>query len=111
MDQAGEGRSAKQDRRKRSFKILEGAKKNIQRKQGLKMTNKLDEIISASKDNFKVAQLYMKNTYLINKRKLNLRIYLLIVCKDNKMTAYVNKEGKCLYTNKDYNDSDQMVKL
>ena len=81
-------------------------KKNIQRKQGLKMTNKMDEIVSASKDNFKVAQLYMKNTYLINKRKINLRLYLLITCHNGKVKGYLHKQGKCIYTNKDFNHND-----
>tara|TARA_B100001996_G_scaffold379144_1_gene364404 strand:+ start:90 stop:1172 length:1083 start_codon:yes stop_codon:yes gene_type:complete len=80
-------------------------KKNIQRKEGLKLTNKLSEIVDNTDKKFKVVQKYMKDTYTINKRKINLRIYLLIHCKDNKLTSYYYKNGKCIYTNKDYNNS------
>ena len=80
-------------------------KKNIQRKEGLKLTNKLSDIINNTDTKFKVVQKYMKDTYTINKRKINLRIYLLIHYKNNKLTSYYYKNGKCIYTNKDYNNS------
>ena len=37
---------------------------------------------------------------------MNLRIYLLIVIKNNKIHFYVSDIGKCIYTNKKYNDKD-----
>lgn len=80
-------------------------KKNVQRKEGLKLTNNLREIINAHKDNYKVVQRYNTNLFLINNRKVNLRIYLLIVCHKGKVTAYLHKQGKCIYTNKEYNDN------
>ena len=49
----------------------------------------------------------MKNTYMINKRR-NLRIYLLIICKNNKLTSYYYKNGKCIYTNKNYTGSNEL---
>ena len=79
-------------------------KKNIQRKQGLLLTSDYD-LITNNDDKFRIVQKYMKNTFMINKRKLNLRIYLLIVVKNNKLTSYYYKNGKCIYTNKDYNNS------
>lgn len=80
-------------------------KKNIQRKKGLHLTNSLDEIINNDDKKFRVVQKYMKNTFLINKRKINLRIYLLIICDGKKIQSYVHKNGKCIYTNKDYTNS------
>ena len=80
-------------------------KKNIQRKQGLLLTSDYDLITNNNDDKFRIVQKYMKNTFMINKRKLNLRIYLLIVVKNNKLTSYYYKNGKCIYTNKDYNNS------
>jgi len=80
-------------------------KKNIQRKQGLLLTNDFDLITNNNDDKFRIVQKYMKNTFMINKRKLNLRIYLLIVIKNNKLKTYYYKNGKCIYTNKDYNNS------
>ena len=81
-------------------------KKNIQRKEGLKLTKDLKEILSASKENYRVAQKYMRNLYLINNRKVNLRIYLVVVIKGDKKKFYISRKGKCIYTYKEYNDND-----
>jgi hypothetical protein len=81
-------------------------KKNVQRKEGLKLTKDYFEIIDGSKDNYKVAQKYIRDLYLINGRKINLRVYLLIIIKNNKTYFYLCKIGKCIYTKKKYNDND-----
>ena len=81
-------------------------KKNVQRKEGLKLTREYNEIIKGSKDNYRVVQKYITDLYLINQRKINLRIYLLIVIKDNNVNFYLCRKGKCIYTNKKYNDND-----
>jgi hypothetical protein len=78
-------------------------KKNIQRKTGLKITNKLSDIVNGNKEGFKVVQKYMHNVFLVNGRKLNIRIYILIVYKNHKH-IYIYKDGKCIYTNKKYNN-------
>ena len=81
-------------------------KKNIQRKEGLKLTKDYFEIMDGTKDNYKVVQKYIRDLYLINGRKINLRVYLLIIIKDNKTYFYLCKNGKCIYTKKKYNDND-----
>ena len=81
-------------------------KKNVQRKEGLKLSSNLDYILQAKNDQYRVVQKYLTNLYLINKRKVNLRIYLLIVIKDNTIFFYMSNLGKCIYTNKDYNDNN-----
>jgi len=81
-------------------------KKNVQRKEGLKLTKDMNEILMASKENYRVAQKYMRNLYLINNRKINLRIYLLVVIKGNNKKFYISRKGKCIYTYKEYNDDD-----
>ena len=80
-------------------------KKNVQRKEGLKLTNNLEDILNSSLDNYRVAQTYLKNLYLVNKRKINLRIYLLVVVKNGYKIFYISKIGKCIYTKKEYNDN------
>ena len=94
-------------------------KKNIQRKQGLEIidcrsnnNNKyssVSEIIKYARENeFKVIQTYITSPLLINKRKLNIRLYVLILCNQgtNIPTAYIYKQGKCIYTNTEYNSEN-----
>lgn len=81
-------------------------KKNVQRKEGLKLTQSYNDVINGLNDDYKVAQKYVRDLYLVNGRKVNLRIYLLIVIKNNKIHFYISHIGKCIYTNKKYNDKD-----
>lgn len=81
-------------------------KKNVQRKEGLMLSDNLNEILLAKNNGYKVAQIYLNNVFLINKRKLNLRIYVLVKCQNGIVNTYVHKEGKCIYTNKDYDGDD-----
>ncbi len=81
-------------------------KKNVQRKEGLKLTSNLHIIMTSVIDNYRVVQKYLTNLYLINRRKVNLRIYLLIVIRDGYKIFYVSKLGKCIYTKKEYNDNN-----
>ena len=81
-------------------------KKNVQRKEGLKLTKDYYEIITAKNENYRVVQKYIRNLYLINQRKINLRIYLLVIIKNNFIYFYLCKIGKCIYTNKKYDDND-----
>jgi len=77
-------------------------KKNIQRKQGILLTRNLDEIMSNRGTDFRVVQEYVSDLYLVKNRKINLRIYMLVVCQQDKVEVYLHRYGKCLYTNKDY---------
>jgi hypothetical protein len=81
-------------------------KKNLQRKEGLKLTKDFFEILEGRMDDYRVVQKYVRNLYLINDRKVNLRVYLLIVIKDSMVYFYLSDIGKCIYTNKKYNDND-----
>ena len=81
-------------------------KKNIQRKEGLKLTDDYYTIINSKYEKYKIIQKYLTNLYLINKRKVNLRIYYLIVIDNNNIKYYLSKLGKCIYTNKDYDKNN-----
>ncbi len=81
-------------------------KKNIQRKEGLKLTKDFFDILNSNKDDYKVAQKYITDLFLINDRKVNLRIYVLILIKDDIVYFYLCNIGKCIYTNKKYNHND-----
>jgi hypothetical protein len=79
-------------------------KKNIQGKRGLKIADSLDmiyEIVSYDSA-YKVAQLYIKNCYVINNRKLNIRLYVVISCFRKHIQWFLYNHGKCIYTNKKY---------
>ena len=79
-------------------------KKNIQGKRGLKIADSLDmiyEIVSYDSA-YKVAQLYVKNCYVINSRKLNIRLYVVISCFRKYIQWFLYNHGKCIYTNKKY---------
>lgn len=82
-------------------------KKNVQRKEGIIITSDYQEIMK--KTNFKVIQEYVPNLFLIKNRKINIRLYLLIVCYNGDTIGYLYNKGKCIYTNKDYNSNDKNV--
>tara|TARA_B100001027_G_C16248205_1_gene323077 strand:+ start:385 stop:1443 length:1059 start_codon:yes stop_codon:yes gene_type:complete len=83
-------------------------KKNIQKKKGILITNDYNIISSSLNENYKVAQLFINNSFIINKRKLNLRIYCLITMLSNNLNTYFNDIGKCLYTEKDISFDNSM---
>jgi hypothetical protein len=56
-------------------------KKNIQRQEGIKITNNLEEIKKGIESEFVIVQDLIQNPYIINGRKTNMRFYVLIVCK------------------------------
>lgn len=73
-------------------------KKNIQRQEGIKITREKNEIINGHVDKYVVVQELLQNPYLINGRKINLRMYVLFVCKNNNMSVYVHDDGFVYYT-------------
>ena len=84
----------KQDHEVNKLYIL---KKNIQRQEGLKICNNLDEIIK-NKNEYVLAQELLQDPYLINGRKINLRIYVLVVCNKDNFDVYVYNDGFMYYT-------------
>lgn len=82
-------------------------KKNIQRKKGLLMTSNMDDILRCHYHGYKIVQEYITDVHTVKRHKLNLRLYVLIVCEANggPKRAYVHTQGKCLYTAKPYDPS------
>ncbi len=81
-------------------------KKNVQRKEGLKLTKSYKEITDAASDEYKVVQKYIRDLYLINGYKVNLRVYLLAVVRGDDKQFFISDIGKCIYTKKPYSDND-----
>lgn len=97
-------------------------KKNIQGKRGLLLTNDSAVVNKALNDKtqvdrYVVVQEYMTNPYLINGRKLNIRLYIAITLtrretrKTPKMDWWLYKKGKCIYTNRPFKPLPPKAKL
>lgn len=73
-------------------------KKNIQRQKGLKITSDKKEIMKGVSNKYVVVQELLQDPYLISGRKINMRMYLLLVCRNNEISAYVHRNGFIYYT-------------
>jgi len=76
-------------------------KKKIQRKQGLKITSDIKDLKKGHKKDYLIAQKLIE-PFLVNDRKINLRVYLMITLHKNKLTAYFSNFGSCIYTKEKY---------
>lgn len=72
-------------------------KKNIQRQEGLKIVNSYEEIMN-SKNEYVVVQELLQDPYLINRRKINMRFYILVICYEDNIDVYVYNNGFMYYT-------------
>ena len=62
-------------------------KKNIQQQKGLKIIRRASEVDGAFGDGFVVVQRILKDPFLVNGRKINIRVYILVVCVNGKKNA------------------------
>lgn len=72
-------------------------KKNIQRQEGILITRSLDEIMKNLKD-YVVIQELLKDPYIISKRKINIRVYLLVTVDKQQCQFYIYNNGFMYYT-------------
>ncbi len=76
-------------------------KKNVQRQEGNMITKDIDFIVNkAASENYVVCQELLQNPFLVNGRKINMRVYFLVVIKDNKPRFYIYNDGFMYYTPK-----------
>jgi len=75
-------------------------KNNIQQQKGLKMTKDLDDIMKSNK--YILVQKMLQDPYLINERKINMRVYVLLVCQGGDIACYAHRDGFMYYTNKPF---------
>jgi hypothetical protein len=73
-------------------------KKNIQRQQGLKMTKDKGELLHGAKNGYVVAQEMLQDPYVLDGRKTNCRVYLLVVCQAGTKSGYLYNNGFMYYT-------------
>lgn len=81
-------------------------KKNIQRKRGLQLVRGMQAVEQTLGEDSKwrVVQRYILHPLCIQQRKLNLRVYICIVCPgDGSSPAWwLHPDGKCIYTASTY---------
>ncbi len=73
-------------------------KKNIQRQEGLKMSQNKDELLNGQKQGYVVAQEMLQDPFIIDGRKTNCRYYLLVVCQNGITSSFVYTNGFMYYT-------------
>jgi hypothetical protein len=79
-------------------------KKNIQRQNGIKISNNISDIIQSKKKDadenypYVIIQELLQNPYTISGRKINLRVYVLVVRNKDKSNLYVYSDGFMYYT-------------
>jgi len=79
-------------------------KKNLQRQTGLKLCKDMQEILHlcGTDQKYAVIQEMLENPLLVNGRKINLRVYILIICQNGKITGYRYGNGFIYYTPEKY---------
>jgi hypothetical protein len=73
-------------------------KKNLQRQEGIKITSSYEELINNKDQDFIIIQELLQNPFLVNGRKINLRVYVLLVIRNDKSYIYVYDDGFMYYT-------------
>jgi hypothetical protein len=81
-------------------------KRNVQRKKGIELSNDLYTIQNAKYRDFKLVQEF-KESYLVNGRKFNIRLYMLIVAQNDSIYVYLHNQNKILYASQKAN-SDKL---
>ena len=73
-------------------------KKNLQRQEGIKITSNYEELINNKDQEIIIIQELLQNPFLVNGRKINLRVYVLQVIYNDKSYIYVYDDGFMYYT-------------
>lgn len=78
-------------------------KKNLQQQKGLELCNDYNRLLKElTSSNVNIVQELLENPLLVNGRKINLRVYFLVVCQENEKKGYIHKDGFIYYTRKNY---------
>ena len=103
-----------EDERNKLFKDFDNKKlyilkKNIQRQNGILILNDITNILSVDKT-YVVAQELLQSPYLIDKRKINLRVYILIICSGRNINISMYDDGFMYYTAEYYEPNSTDLK-
>lgn len=94
IDKQGELKRLETEFNEKNVYIL---KKNLQRQEGFIMSNSLQQILDISKD-YVVCQKMLQDPYILNGRKINLRVYMLVVVRNEMIEFYYFDNGFLYYT-------------
>lgn len=78
-------------------------KRNVQKQNGLQFINHVSDLKAS---NFVVCQRVLGNPLLVNTRKINVRIYLLVICRMNDVSMHMFEDGFLYYTRKPFSNTD-----
>lgn len=81
-------------------------KKNIQRQTGIEITDDIEKIKN-NPERYVIAQDLLTDSYLVNGRKINLRVYILVVCYKDNTDIYMFNNGFMYYTKQLYKQNDK----
>lgn len=80
------------------------AKENLQQQKGINLSNNFNELLDYMENGkVDVIQELLEDPLIVGGRKINMRVYFLIICKDNKKYGYIFDDGFIYYTRKEYN--------
>jgi hypothetical protein len=81
-------------------------KKNIQRQTGLEITDDIN-VIKSNPKGYVLAQELVQDSYLVNGRKINLRVYIVVLCHKDNTDVYMFNNGFMYYTKKYFEKGDK----
>ena len=81
-------------------------KNYAQRQEGIKLSRDKDEIMNGLSDGWYLVQDYVYDPFLIDRRKINFRYYMLVTCIDGVISGYLHQDGFLYYTPEYYNEHD-----
>lgn len=77
-------------------------KKNIQQQQGLHIFTDPSEAVSAFDNGYVVIQRVLRDPYIIDGRKINLRVYVLLTCNQTTKSLHIYDDGFVYYSKVPY---------
>jgi hypothetical protein len=81
-------------------------KKNLQQQKGIELSKNYNEILNTlkfNKNSVNIVQELLENPLIVGRRKINMRIYFLVICKGKSKKGYIFDDGFIYYTRKYYN--------
>lgn len=87
-------------------------KKNVQQQTGLHLITDPSEVMGAFDQGYVIVQKVLTDPFLIDGRKINLRVYVLLICHREKKYLYVYDDGFVYYSKAPYMEGttrDQVI--